>query len=154
MQRYTGEKILVGYDPKPAACKGGGLNHFTISLCSCSSFIHFNLPQLSSSSLRLLERQLQDQGRAHQEECEELREEVRRMREENRQQQQVLAQSLLLPQDARYDVGLQHEVTRLTSENLVGLLLLKPLISCNQYRALVREQLFLKVKVPYSGDLQ
>ena len=49
-----------------------------------------------------------------------MREEVRRAREDNRQQQQLMAQSLHLPQGARIDAGLQHEMTRLTNENLVG----------------------------------
>uniref|UniRef100_A0A8C7GCP6 Myosin VAb n=1 Tax=Oncorhynchus kisutch TaxID=8019 RepID=A0A8C7GCP6_ONCKI len=54
----------------------------------------------------------------HEEEVEELREEVLRVREENRQQQQFLSQSLLLPQEARIEASLHHEITRLTSDNL------------------------------------
>ena len=60
------------------------------------------------------------QDRTHEEECEDMREEVRRAREDNRQQQQLVAQSLHLPQGARVDASLQHEMTRLTNENLVG----------------------------------
>ncbi|XP_071752801.2 unconventional myosin-Va-like isoform X1 [Centroberyx gerrardi] len=67
---------------------------------------------------RILECQMQEQERIHRDECEELREEVRRVRAEKQQQQQLLAQSLLLPQDARIDASLQHEITRLTNENL------------------------------------
>ncbi|KAM3869682.1 unconventional myosin-Va-like [Diretmus argenteus] len=67
---------------------------------------------------RLLECQLQEQGRLHREECEELREVVRRAGEQNRQQQQLFTQTLFLPQDARIDASLQHEITRLTFENL------------------------------------
>uniref|UniRef100_A0A667Z4W5 Myosin VAb n=1 Tax=Myripristis murdjan TaxID=586833 RepID=A0A667Z4W5_9TELE len=67
---------------------------------------------------RLLERQLQRQEQVHREECEELRDVVRRLRHEQKQQQQLLAQSLLLPEDARIDASLQHEITRLTNENL------------------------------------
>uniref|UniRef100_A0A673WJB8 Unconventional myosin-Va-like n=1 Tax=Salmo trutta TaxID=8032 RepID=A0A673WJB8_SALTR len=66
----------------------------------------------------LLVSQLQVQDRRHEEEVEELREEVLRVREENRQQQQFLSQSLLLPQDARIEASLHHEITRLTSDNL------------------------------------
>uniref|UniRef100_A0A8C7GAK8 Myosin VAb n=1 Tax=Oncorhynchus kisutch TaxID=8019 RepID=A0A8C7GAK8_ONCKI len=68
----------------------------------------------------LLVSQLQVQDRRHEEEVEELREEVLRVREENRQQQQFLSQSLLLPQEARIEASLHHEITRLTSDNLVG----------------------------------
>ncbi|XP_067090448.1 unconventional myosin-Va-like isoform X1 [Osmerus mordax] len=67
---------------------------------------------------RVLEAQLRLQDRSHEEECEEMREEVRKAREDNRQQQQLMAQSLHLPQGARIDAGLQHEMTRLTNENL------------------------------------
>uniref|UniRef100_A0A8C7PP70 Myosin VAb n=1 Tax=Oncorhynchus mykiss TaxID=8022 RepID=A0A8C7PP70_ONCMY len=66
----------------------------------------------------LLVSQLQVQDRRHEEELEELREEVLRVREENRQQQQFLSQSLLLPQEARIEASLHHEITRLTSDNL------------------------------------
>uniref|UniRef100_A0A8C7GBS8 Myosin VAb n=1 Tax=Oncorhynchus kisutch TaxID=8019 RepID=A0A8C7GBS8_ONCKI len=66
----------------------------------------------------LLVSQLQVQDRRHEEEVEELREEVLRVREENRQQQQFLSQSLLLPQEARIEASLHHEITRLTSDNL------------------------------------
>uniref|UniRef100_A0AAZ3NV52 Myosin VAb n=1 Tax=Oncorhynchus tshawytscha TaxID=74940 RepID=A0AAZ3NV52_ONCTS len=68
----------------------------------------------------LLVSQLQVQDRRHEEEVDELREEVLRVREENRQQQQFLSQSLLLPQEARIEASLHHEITRLTSDNLVG----------------------------------
>ncbi|XP_041734564.1 unconventional myosin-Va isoform X2 [Coregonus clupeaformis] len=67
---------------------------------------------------RLLVSQLQVQDRRHEEEMEELREEVLRVREENRQQQQFLSQSLLLPQEARLEASMHHEITRLTSDNL------------------------------------
>ena len=43
------------------------------------------------------------------------------MREDNeRQQQQLLAQSLMMSQEARVDAGLRHEITCLANENLVG----------------------------------
>uniref|UniRef100_A0A4W5MFJ5 Myosin VAb n=1 Tax=Hucho hucho TaxID=62062 RepID=A0A4W5MFJ5_9TELE len=61
---------------------------------------------------------LKETNRRHEEEVEELREEVLRVREENRQQQQFLSQSLLLPQEARIEASLHHEITRLTSDNL------------------------------------
>ncbi|KAM4619301.1 unconventional myosin-Va-like [Polymixia lowei] len=67
---------------------------------------------------RVLEYQLQEQGRLHREKYEDLSDELRRMREENKKQQQVLAQSLLLPEDAHIEASLQHEITRLTNNNL------------------------------------
>lgn len=48
-----------------------------------------------------------------------LQQQMTRLKSEKEQQQQLLAQSLLLPEDARVDAGLKHEITRLTNENLV-----------------------------------
>lgn len=73
-----------------------------------------------SPSPRLLESQLQEQERVHGEKYKELLEEVNKLRNEKAQQQKLLAQSLLLPEDARVEASLKHEITRLTSENLVG----------------------------------
>lgn len=63
---------------------------------------------------------MQEQERVHSEKFKELLEEVKQLRNEKEQQQKLLAQSLLLPEDARVEVSLKHEITRLTSENLVG----------------------------------
>ncbi|XP_028306726.1 unconventional myosin-Va-like isoform X2 [Gouania willdenowi] len=67
---------------------------------------------------RLLEGQMQDLRRSQREEVQKLQEEVNRMKEEKEQQQKLLAQSLLLPEDARIDTRLKHEITCLTHENL------------------------------------
>uniref|UniRef100_A0AAQ5Z040 Myosin VAb n=1 Tax=Amphiprion ocellaris TaxID=80972 RepID=A0AAQ5Z040_AMPOC len=71
---------------------------------------------------RLLECQMQEQDRVHSDKCRTLVEEVKKLKGEKEQQQKLLAQSLLLPEDARIEASLNHEITRLTKENLVGLL--------------------------------
>ncbi|XP_048023811.1 unconventional myosin-Va isoform X5 [Megalobrama amblycephala] len=67
---------------------------------------------------RLLESQLQAQRRSHENEVEVLRGELQSVKEENNRQQQLLAQNLQLPPEARIEASLQHEITRLTNENL------------------------------------
>ncbi|XP_031425450.1 unconventional myosin-Va isoform X2 [Clupea harengus] len=67
---------------------------------------------------RLLESQLQTQRHSHDNEVEALRGELHGMKEENNRQQQLLAQNLQLPPEARIEASLQHEITRLTNENL------------------------------------
>lgn len=69
---------------------------------------------------RLLESQLQAQKRSHENEAEALRGEIQSLKEENNRQQQLLAQNLQLPPEARIEASLQHEITRLTNENLVS----------------------------------
>uniref|UniRef100_A0A8C2ZTZ5 Myosin VA n=1 Tax=Cyclopterus lumpus TaxID=8103 RepID=A0A8C2ZTZ5_CYCLU len=71
---------------------------------------------------RMLECQMQEQKRAGHEEYKKLLEEVNKFKAEKEQQQKLLAQSLLLPEDARIEASLKHEMTRLTNENLVSLL--------------------------------
>ncbi|XP_057203384.1 unconventional myosin-Va isoform X2 [Triplophysa rosa] len=68
--------------------------------------------------LRLLESQLQAQRRSHENEVEVLRGDLQSVKEENNRQQQLLAQNLQLPPEARIEASLQHEITRLTNENL------------------------------------
>lgn len=68
---------------------------------------------------RLLESQLQSQKRSYENEAEALRGEIQSLKEENNRQQQLLAQNLQLPPEARIEASLQHEITRLTNENLV-----------------------------------
>lgn len=68
---------------------------------------------------RLLEHQLQTQRRSYDSEVEGLRGELQSVKEENNRQQQLLAQNLQLPPEARIEASLQHEITRLTNENLV-----------------------------------
>lgn len=50
---------------------------------------------------------------------ESLRSELQSVKEDNNRQQQLLAQNLQLPPEARIEASLQHEITRLTNENLV-----------------------------------
>ncbi|KAG7473300.1 hypothetical protein MATL_G00094270 [Megalops atlanticus] len=68
--------------------------------------------------VRLLESQLQTQRKTHENEVEVLRGELQSVKEENNRQQQLLAQNLQLPPEARIEASLQHEITRLTNENL------------------------------------
>uniref|UniRef100_A0A671YTG8 Myosin VA n=1 Tax=Sparus aurata TaxID=8175 RepID=A0A671YTG8_SPAAU len=70
-------------------------------------------------TIRLLEHQLQTQRRTYDNEVEALRGELQNVKEENNRQQQLLAQNLQLPPEARIEASLQHEITRLTNENLV-----------------------------------
>uniref|UniRef100_A0A672UDJ2 Unconventional myosin-Vb n=1 Tax=Strigops habroptila TaxID=2489341 RepID=A0A672UDJ2_STRHB len=67
---------------------------------------------------RLLEAQLQDQRREHEEEVEALKNEVDAMKEEMEKQQQAFLQTLQLSPEAQVEFGLQQEITRLTNENL------------------------------------
>uniref|UniRef100_A0A3P8W223 G protein subunit beta 5 n=1 Tax=Cynoglossus semilaevis TaxID=244447 RepID=A0A3P8W223_CYNSE len=67
---------------------------------------------------RLLEHQMQEQERLNNEKFKKLVEEVNKLKEEKEQQKKMFSQSLLLPEDARIDAGLKHEITRLTNENL------------------------------------
>uniref|UniRef100_A0A672JLA9 Unconventional myosin-Va n=1 Tax=Salarias fasciatus TaxID=181472 RepID=A0A672JLA9_SALFA len=69
-------------------------------------------------TVRLLEHQLQTQRRTYDNEVESLRGELQTVKEENNRQQQLLAQNLQLPPEARIEASLQHEITRLTNENL------------------------------------
>ncbi|KAL6113358.1 myo5a [Pungitius sinensis] len=69
-------------------------------------------------TIRLLEHQLQTQRRGYDSEVESLRGELQNVKEENNRQQQLLAQNLQLPPEARIEASLQHEITRLTNENL------------------------------------
>uniref|UniRef100_A0A4W6D2D1 Myosin VAb n=1 Tax=Lates calcarifer TaxID=8187 RepID=A0A4W6D2D1_LATCA len=67
---------------------------------------------------RLLEFQMQEQERVNNEKCRKLLEEVSKLKDEKEQHQKLLAQSLLLPEDARIEMILKHEITRLTNDNL------------------------------------
>ncbi|NXN27876.1 MYO5B protein, partial [Nycticryphes semicollaris] len=69
--------------------------------------------------LRLLEAQLQEQRREHEEEIEALKNEVDAMKEEMEKQQQAFLQTLQLSPEAQVEFGLHQEITRLTNENLV-----------------------------------
>ncbi|NWS92769.1 MYO5B protein, partial [Toxostoma redivivum] len=68
--------------------------------------------------LRLLEAQLQEQRREHEEEMEALKNQMDLMQEELEKQQQAFLQSLQLSPEVQVELGLQQEITRLTNENL------------------------------------
>uniref|UniRef100_A0A8C8SJE9 Myosin VB n=1 Tax=Pelusios castaneus TaxID=367368 RepID=A0A8C8SJE9_9SAUR len=68
---------------------------------------------------RLLEAQLQDQRREHEEEVETLKSQMEALREEMEKQQQAFFQTLQLSPEAQVEFGIQQEITRLTNENLV-----------------------------------
>lgn len=63
---------------------------------------------------------MQEHERVNNEKCKKLLEEVNKLKKEKEQQQKLLAQSLSLPEGARIGASLNHEITRLTNENLVG----------------------------------
>uniref|UniRef100_A0A8D0LBY1 Unconventional myosin-Vb n=1 Tax=Sphenodon punctatus TaxID=8508 RepID=A0A8D0LBY1_SPHPU len=67
---------------------------------------------------RLLEAQLQDQRREHEEEAEALKAQMEALREEMDKQQQAFFQTLQLSPEAQVEFGIQQEITRLTNENL------------------------------------
>ncbi|NWV11089.1 MYO5B protein, partial [Ptilonorhynchus violaceus] len=68
--------------------------------------------------LRLLEAQLQDQRREHEEKMEVLKSEVDSLQIELEKQQQAFLQTLQLSPEAQVEFVLQQEITRLTNENL------------------------------------
>lgn len=95
---------------------------FTLSRIPLDLFtLHPHPPSSASSTSRLLEQQLQAQRRTYDTEVESLRSELQSVKEDNNRQQQLLAQNLQLPPEARIEASLQHEITRLTNENLVRL---------------------------------
>ncbi|XP_071989360.1 unconventional myosin-Vb isoform X2 [Engystomops pustulosus] len=67
---------------------------------------------------RLLEAQLQAQSQQHGDEVEALSDQIEALKEELDKQQQVLLQAMQLSPEAQVEFGLQHEITRLTNENL------------------------------------
>uniref|UniRef100_A0A672M8Z9 Unconventional myosin-Va-like n=1 Tax=Sinocyclocheilus grahami TaxID=75366 RepID=A0A672M8Z9_SINGR len=67
---------------------------------------------------RILVSQLQTQGQSHEKEVEGLRAELQQLRAELDHQQQMLSNSLELPHDALIQASLQHEISRLTQQNM------------------------------------
>uniref|UniRef100_A0A674GL51 Myosin VB n=1 Tax=Taeniopygia guttata TaxID=59729 RepID=A0A674GL51_TAEGU len=76
------------------------------------------LRALNSNGGWLLEAQLQEQRREHEEEMEALKNQVDFMQEELEKQQQAFLQTLQLSPEVQVEFGLQQEITRLTNENL------------------------------------
>ncbi|MGH0143614.1 UNVERIFIED_CONTAM: hypothetical protein FKN15_003688 [Acipenser sinensis] len=105
--RLTNENLLlVDERPREACCER----------CAQCVRLSLSLPLLLC---RLLESQLQTLRKSHENETEVLREELQSVKEDNNRQQQLLAQNLQLPPEARIEASLQHEITRLTNENLL-----------------------------------
>ncbi|XP_030324179.1 unconventional myosin-Vb [Calypte anna] len=67
---------------------------------------------------RLLEAQLQDQRREHEEELEAMKSQVDELQEEMKKQHQAFLQTLQLSPEVQVEFGLEQEITRLTNENL------------------------------------
>ncbi|KAI4903112.1 hypothetical protein NFI96_015689, partial [Prochilodus magdalenae] len=67
---------------------------------------------------RLLESQLQTERQDHAEKLQAVRAELQVVRKERDQQQQLLSNTLKLPQDGRVHAALQHEISRLTLHNV------------------------------------
>ncbi|KAM3938282.1 unconventional myosin-Vb isoform 2-T2 [Leptodactylus fuscus] len=67
---------------------------------------------------RLLEAQLQAQSQQHNDEVEAMSDQIEALKEELEKQQQVLLHAMQLSPEAQVELGLQHEITRLTNENL------------------------------------
>lgn len=62
---------------------------------------------------------MQEERRVHAEEYNKLLDQVKRLRKEKEEVQNLLAQSLVLSEDAHIEGRLEHQITRLTRENLV-----------------------------------
>lgn len=71
-------------------------------------------------SPRLLQSQILEQERVHNEKYNMLLDEVNKLRNEKEEQKNLMPQSLVLSEDACAEASLKREITRLTSENLVG----------------------------------
>lgn len=71
------------------------------------------------SSQRLLEAQLQDQKKEHEEEVETMKDQMETLRDMMEKQQEAFLQTLQLSPEAQVEFGIQQEITRLTNENLV-----------------------------------
>ncbi|XP_073536575.1 unconventional myosin-Vb isoform X1 [Phyllobates terribilis] len=67
---------------------------------------------------RLLEAQLQAQSQQHDDEVEAMSDQIEAMKEELEKQHQIFLQAMQLSPEAQVELGLQHEITRLTNENL------------------------------------
>ncbi|XP_069102080.1 LOW QUALITY PROTEIN: unconventional myosin-Va-like [Argopecten irradians] len=67
---------------------------------------------------RLLENQLQKTEKDGKKKEEELRKEIRHLKKDNEEQQKVITQNISLSPEAKIEATMQHEITRLTSENL------------------------------------
>uniref|UniRef100_A0A8B9VTZ8 Myosin VB n=1 Tax=Anas zonorhyncha TaxID=75864 RepID=A0A8B9VTZ8_9AVES len=101
---------------------------------------------------RLLEAQLQDQRREHEEEVEALQNQVEAMKEEMEKQQQAFLQTLQLSPEAQVEFGLQQEITRLTNENLDLKELLEKLEK-NEKKLKKQLKIYMKKVQDFEGEL-
>ncbi|XP_053264454.1 unconventional myosin-Vb isoform X2 [Podarcis raffonei] len=100
---------------------------------------------------RLLEAQLQDQRREHEEEVETLKEQMETLREEMEKQQEVFFQTLQLSPEAQVEFGIQQEIMRLTSENLDLKELLEKLKK-NESKLKKQLKIYMKKVQDYEAD--
>uniref|UniRef100_A0A8D0FFF7 Myosin VB n=1 Tax=Strix occidentalis caurina TaxID=311401 RepID=A0A8D0FFF7_STROC len=101
---------------------------------------------------RLLEAQLQDQRREHEEEVEALKNQVDAIKEEMEKQQQALLQTTLqLSPEVQVEFGIQQEITRLTNENLDLKEMLENLES-NEKKLNKQLKIYMKKVKDFEGD--
>ncbi|XP_052786760.1 unconventional myosin-Va-like isoform X2 [Mya arenaria] len=89
----------------------------TIHISTAILFIVINIYS-SCSIFRLLEKQLQNTEKELNAKTSEYQKEITDLKRENEKQNQLIQKSLSLTSDAKIDATMQHEITRLTSENL------------------------------------
>ena len=90
--------------------------------CAWHCLLRARVPHPPCNLHRLLEAQLQAQGREHEAEVEALRAQVEALKEDLDRQQQTFCQTLLLSPEAQLEFGVRQELTRLTNDNLVSAL--------------------------------
>nr|XP_060617234.1 unconventional myosin-Vb isoform X3 [Anolis sagrei ordinatus] len=100
---------------------------------------------------RLLEAQLQEQRREHEEELETLKEEMEALRVEMEKQQEAFYQTLQLSPEAQVEFGIQQEITRLTNENLDLKELLEKLEK-NERKLKKQLRIYMKKVQDYEAD--
>ncbi|XP_062984325.1 unconventional myosin-Vb isoform X3 [Elgaria multicarinata webbii] len=100
---------------------------------------------------RLLEAQLQDQRKEHEEEVETLKDQMEALRGEMEKQQDIYFQTLQLSPEAQVEFGIQQEITRLTNENLDLKELLEKLEK-NERKLKKQLRIYMKKVQDYEAD--
>ncbi|KAF7243973.1 Unconventional myosin-Vb, partial [Varanus komodoensis] len=100
---------------------------------------------------RLLEAQLQEQRREHEEEVEMLKKQIEVLRKEMEKQQSVFFQTLQLSPEAQAEFGIQQEITRLMNENLDLKELLEKLEK-NERKLKKQLRIYMKKVQDYEAD--
>uniref|UniRef100_UPI00358DFBCF unconventional myosin-Va isoform X2 n=1 Tax=Myxine glutinosa TaxID=7769 RepID=UPI00358DFBCF len=113
-QQYAKATLAGSSEARKARGKGGHTDWQLLNEDGELGMAYEGLKQANS----VLETQLNVQRRNHEIEVKGLRSELQAVREESGRQQQLLSQNLQLPPEARIEASLQHEITRLTNENL------------------------------------